>query len=102
MSPPELLDDRGPLSRRGGRRRLSLPDGAHARLGRGGAQDDRARRTRARAEMPPYPWIRRGSEEARMRRVGARDESTTACSVHRTGGDPTPIRRLGIGCEGLR
>jgi hypothetical protein len=72
MSPRATPADRRPLSRRGGRCRLSLNDDARARLGRGGAQDDRARGTRARGETPPWLSTRPGLEQARMRRGDAR------------------------------
>jgi len=67
MSPPATPEERGPLSRRGGRRRLSLHGGAHARPGRDGAQDDRARDTRAHAETPRRPSRQPEPEQARMR-----------------------------------
>jgi len=70
MSPPVTPEDRGPLSRRAGRRRLSL-HGGHARPGRDGAQDDRARDTRAHAKTPPWPSRRPGPEQGRMRRGDA-------------------------------
>jgi len=70
MSPPRSPEDDGPLSLRGDRR-LSLPDGAHARLGRGDAQDDHAPRTRARAETSPRRLTPPGPESAPMPRAAA-------------------------------